>query len=185
VPHQPGNPIKNAGFEAGPVDWVEFSSHGYNLIIQGHQMPSGTAPHGGNWAVWLGGDNNEVSSITQQVTIPNNASYLTYWHWIGSSDDCGFDVAGVLIDGDVPTGGAYWLCADNNTYGWEQFGVSLAPWAGQNVELKILVGTDGSAISGLLLDDVALGSGSKAPDMPAMSPAEQAKAADRLKELLP
>jgi serine protease len=181
-PPPPSEPLKNPGFESGPVGWTEFSSHGYDLILEKSDLPAD--PHSGNWAAWLAGDDSEVSSIAQNVTIPSGSSYLTYYHWIVSDDVCGFDVAGVLINDVVPTGGAYYLCSANNTGGWVKFGVDLAQWAGQLVELKILAATDGSLLSHLLVDDVALGPTGGAA-LPALPQEEADEAAARLKALLP
>ncbi|MGQ9904339.1 MAG: S8 family serine peptidase [Anaerolineae bacterium] len=47
--------IANPGFESGPTGWTKSSAKGWALIMQANELPAGVAPHGGNWAVWLGG----------------------------------------------------------------------------------------------------------------------------------
>jgi len=67
----------NDGFESGRAgSWDEYSSNGWPLILNTSALP--TSPHGGNWAAWLGGDDNETALLSQQVTIPSNGTTLHY-----------------------------------------------------------------------------------------------------------
>jgi hypothetical protein len=148
--------IRNGGFERGPDgSWTEFSTHGWDVIVD--SFTGSVTPHNGSWGAWLGGEHDEVSAVTQDVTIPAGSPVLSYWHWIASEDVCGFDVGGVVINGsDVVDG--YWLCTDNNTGGWVRQAVDLSAYIGQTVELQILSETDDSLNSNLFIDDVRLGS---------------------------
>ena len=113
--------------------------------------------HSGSWAAWLGGDNNETSIIKQQVTVPTQAPYLTFWYAIGSNDnDCGpdvGDVGGVTVNGEAVA--ASWLCTDTQTDGWVQDSIDLRAYAGQSITLALLAATDESYSSNFFIDDVS------------------------------
>jgi hypothetical protein len=117
-------------------------------------------PHSGEWAAWLGGDNNEVAYVRQSVTIPANAATLRFWMWIASEDYCGFDFGGVLINNT--TVDQFDLCGAADTNGWVQRSVDLSAYAGQTVALQIRVETDPSLNSNLFIDDVALSAAARA-----------------------
>jgi hypothetical protein len=144
-------PLLNGNFEAGPTGWTQYSLLGWELIFHADDLV--VDPRGGQWAAWLGGDDNEVSYLQQQVTIPQATPYLAYYHWIASDDVCGFDVAQVVVN-NVKVH-EYTLCAANDTNGWVRKSVNLGAYAGQTVTLQIRVETDGSLNSNLFVDDVA------------------------------
>jgi serine protease len=146
------NPVVNPGFESGPTGWTEFSSHGWDVIVNSG-FPPGVSPHSGSWAAWLGGDYDDTSYIQQQMTIPPDTAYLRYWHWIASEDSCGWDYGRVVVNGTNVH--SYDLCTSQNTNGWVQKVVNLSAYAGQNVTLRLEVETDGSLNSNLFVDDVA------------------------------
>jgi hypothetical protein len=109
-------------------------------------------PHGGNWAVWLGGDYDEVSYISQQVTVPTASPFLTYWYWISSGSSCGADTGGVVVDGTVIQ--SYDLCAARNTGGWAKRAVDLSALKGQSISLQMRAETNSSSTSNLYVDDM-------------------------------
>jgi len=147
-----GAGVCNGGFEQGGTCWTQFSTHGWTLIVNSG-FPGGITPRTGSWAAWLGGDYNDISYVQQQVTVPVGSSYLAYYHWIASSDVCGWDFGGVMVNGNVVN--VYDLCSTTNTGGWVKHVVNLAAYAGQTVTLQIRAETDGSANSNLFVDDVA------------------------------
>ena len=146
-----GGGIANGDFESGPSDWTEFSQQGWPIILTPPDLI--VTPHSGIWAAWLGGDNNEIAYIEQQVTVPAGSPYLAYWHWIDSEDFCGYDFGGVLVNGTVVDG--YDLCSSENTGGWVKYVVDLSAYQGQSVALQIRAETDPSGNSNLFVDDVA------------------------------
>lgn len=149
----PANVILNGGFESGPVDWTEYSQHGWDLIIKS-SFPGSVAPHSGNWAVWLGGDLDDVSYIQQAVTVPASKPHLRYWHWIASEDlFCGYDFGKVVFKGIVVD--AYDLCVSTITGGWVEYSVDLSAYIGQSALLQIWVETDFIWNSNLFVDDVS------------------------------
>lgn len=145
--------ISNGFFEAGSTGWVEYSSNGWNLIVN-NGFPSGVTPHSGSWMVWLGGDDNEIGYIQQQITVPVGSSFLSNWHWIASADDCGYDIAKINVNNTTVE--EYDLCSTASTGGWVEHTVDLSSYAGQSVAFQIGVETDGSTNSNLFIDDVSL-----------------------------
>lgn len=147
-----GPEILNGDFEAGPVAWQEESSQGWELIY--HKDSLITLPHSGDWAAWLGGEHDEVSILSQQVTIPAASPVLVFYHWIGSDDVCGYDFAGVFVDGDLVK--AYDLCKGTSIGDWQRQVVDLSSYAGRKVSIEFTVETDSSQNSNWFLDDVSL-----------------------------
>jgi len=155
-----GANLCNGDFEQGTTCWTEYSTHGWPLIVN-KNFPSGVAPLSGSWAVWLGGDVDETSSIQQQATIPADRYYLAYYHWILSEDSCGHDFGRVVVNGSVIVD-VYDLCSSQDTGGWVKHVVNLSAYTGQSISLEIQAVTDLYYNSNLFVDDVAFQSGSSA-----------------------
>ena len=154
TPTVSSSPLVNGDFEQGSgVGWQESSALGLPLIVNS-SFPDTVTPHSGQWAVWLGGNANEVSTVRQSVTIQAAASLLSFWVWIASADNCGFDFGGVRVN--ETTVDQFDLCADTSTGGWVRRTVDLGTYAGQSVMLHIRAETDDSINSNLFVDDVAL-----------------------------
>ena len=83
------------------------------------------------------------------------ARYLHYWYWIASEDMCGYDYAGVFVNGSLLK--QYDLCSSSSTGGWVQQLLDLNAYAGTTITLTFAVTTDGSFNSNFLLDDVSIG----------------------------
>ena len=151
------NGIVDGGFENGPDgSWYEYSEQGWPLILDEEVLL--TPPHGGRWAVWLGGADDEISAIVQIVTVPANAqeAVLGFWMWIASADSCENDLGGVVINNATAVD-VFYLCTETNTDTWVKRVVDLSAYAGQTVQLDIRAETDSSANSNLFVDDVTLG----------------------------
>jgi hypothetical protein len=152
------NPIllPNGNFELGPVIWAETSTWEYELILEQYPygLPADIPPYDGRWAAWLGFYEVEYSTISQQILVPNDHPYLSYWMWIDSEDlYCGNDVGEVAING--VTVDQYNLCTGTNTYTWVQRVIDLQAYRGDTVELKFMGLTDQNSKSGLFIDHVA------------------------------
>jgi len=143
--------LVNGDFEDGATGWIEYSAHGHDIIVTG--FAGSVTARSGTWAAWLGGDDDEISYIQQQVTVPPGSPYLTYWHWIASDDICGYDYGGVVVDGSVVD--EYDLCESESTGGWVRHVVNLGAYAGQSVSLQVRAETDSSDNSNLFVDDVS------------------------------
>jgi hypothetical protein len=152
----PASPLVNGNFESGRSGWTESSTHNYPLIVT--QFAGDIQARSGQWAAWLGGDDNETSVLSQQVTVPGGAAaYLVYWHWIASEDLCGYDKLEVRVNGAVRH--SYSLCTNNETPDWRPVSVNLNPFAGQTINLQFRVTTDGTLNSNLFIDDVGFQAG--------------------------
>jgi hypothetical protein len=154
----PPGQIVNGDFEAGPTGWTESSTLGYDIIVDSSVLvAAGVTPHSGNWAAWLGGGLNEISSLEQQVTVGASEPHLHYWHWIQSQDICGYDMTYVKVNGAIEA--SYDLCFTSGTGGWVERSVDLGAYAGQDITLQILVETDNVWNSSLFVDDVSFQAG--------------------------
>jgi hypothetical protein len=147
-------PLPNGDFESGPSVWITSSVQQRPLVVSSTVLAgAGVAPHSGNWAAWLGGADNETSTLQQTVTVPSGAPNLVYWQQVISLETgCSSDFASVWINGAVVD--SYGLCAASNALGWTQHVVNLSAYAGSVVSLRIQVDTDAFAISSLFVDDV-------------------------------
>jgi serine protease len=144
--------IVNGDFEQGADNWRQYSSEYWDIIQSAASLPSGVTPHGGTYAAWMGGGNNEFAYLEQEVNISAATPYLEYYHWIDSSDVCGYDFASVRIDGIIAQ--IYDLCSSSNTGGWVRHTVDLSAYAGQIVSLQLRLDNDYSDSSSLFLDDI-------------------------------
>ena len=144
--------ILNGDFEYGADgSWTEYSNHGFYLILPSSALL--VDPHSGNWAVWLGGYPNELSTLTQQVYVPTTGNTLSFYYWIASQEsNCNNDIGRVYINTNVVA--TINLCG--NTNGWNEALLNLSAYAGQSVSLQFYVQLDGSnKNSNLFLDDVS------------------------------
>jgi hypothetical protein len=146
--------ILNGDFENGPDDsWIEQSSNDFSLILDDF-LPTTITPHAGQWAVWLGGWEDEKSSISQQIYIPSGKK-LSFWYWSASEEtSCGLDNAYVMA-GQTAIGEIN-LCASQDSDRWIKRTLDLSAFAGRTINLMFSVQTNDSLNSNLFLDDVSL-----------------------------
>ena len=141
--------IPNGNFENGAVSWTQYSLLGFMLIDEWVAVTA----HSGTWYAWLGGVVDEDAYIQQQVTVPSSCPNLVLYHWIDSTDICGYDYGFVRINGmNVAT---IELCSSTNTGGWVRRSINLSSYANQTVTLQIRAENDFSASSDWFIDDVA------------------------------
>ena len=144
--------IPNGDFESGKTNWTEYSPNGWDLILEDWEQ-STIMLHSGTWAVWLGGDDNEINYVEQQVNVSSTCPYLVFYHYIVSADNCGYDYGYTRINGiTVDTVN---LCEENNTGGWVAKSINLSDYAGKTVTLQIRAETNGSLNSNWYVDDVS------------------------------
>jgi hypothetical protein len=142
--------------------WLENSTLGLNLILMNSELTH-ISPHNGNWAVWLGGVDNESASITQMVTVPENNPTLVYWYWIQSDAavfpcDTKYEGSGGVKINNTPVGQDHRLCGDLET-GWLENNVTLSEYVGQTVLLEIWLQTPVNSLYGgpsFYIDDVSI-----------------------------
>ena len=160
----PAEPLANGDFEQGPVAWSESSSQGVALILHLDDEED-MVSHGGVWAAWLGGLDDESASLSQEVAVPADRPFLAYYFLHNSSDLCGFDFAGVSINGVEEQG--YDLCVDTNLPDFGRQVLDLSAYAGQTVTLAFHIETDGGLVSSFFVDDVSFVSSAAAAAEPA------------------
>ena len=80
--------------------------------------------------------------------------YLHYWYLIGSEDICGYDYAGVYVNGNsVKT---YNLCSSYNSSGWVHQVIDLSIYTGSIINIEFFADTDSSYNSNFFMDDVSI-----------------------------
>ena len=143
--------IPNGNFEAGAVSWTQSATSGLAVITK--NLPEGYYAYSGTWLAWTGGLPSETSSIQQQVTVPSACPLLTFYHWVSSEDEWGWDFAYVRVNGTNLL--TVSLCSENKTNGWVKKMIDLRAYANRSVSLQFLSTTDSSLNSSWFIDNVA------------------------------
>lgn len=147
------NRVVNGDFEQGAVGWQQSSAYSGGLILD--LVALALTPHGGQWAAWLGGENDENSQIWQMVILGAAPATLTFWYKIDSEDNgCDHDRGRVLISG-APVA-EFDLCVSTNTGDWVKHTIDLSAYVGQTIELRFQAETDAALLSDFFVDDVAI-----------------------------
>jgi hypothetical protein len=147
--------IQNGDFESGPgAGWTETSSSDFSTFIYNVSEISFINARSGDWLAWLAGANDEMSEISQSITLPSGrAPNLLYYYQVRSQEaDCGDDVFEVRVDGTAVD--TMNLCANVNS--WTSGSMDLSTYAGQTITISFYVSTNGTQTSSLFLDDVSL-----------------------------
>jgi hypothetical protein len=149
--------LQNGDLERGPDgSWTEASTNGFPLILTGGDL-QGIVPQSGVWAAWLGGGLLETSTLSQAITIPENAVTLNFYYWIESyelPENCGYDYA--YIRWGTTTLLTLDLCETYNTNQWVRGQIDLIGLRGQVGELVFEVVNDDVDHSNFFLDTVAV-----------------------------
>ncbi len=157
----PNGVVVNGDFEQGPgVGWVEDSSVlGTDTGIIITQSPNTTTlpPHSGVYLAWLGGVYDEVSSISQEITLPAGTLTLEYAYWVFSQEaGCGYDMGVIALrrgnQEEVLT--VLPMCDAAESPDWVVEQIDLSPYAGATWTLVFEVTTDSSLNSNFFLDDI-------------------------------
>lgn len=160
VPPPSGSLIQDGGFEDGSGIWQESSAAGYELIDTSN-------PHTGQYSADLCGYSSCDDAISQDFTVPTNASSVTvsYW-WYGvtnrTAQSCRDILTASLLDsnGNV-IGTMKKVCNTSANRQWQQVsfnaGSLLASHAGQTVTLVFEATTTGTQVtSEFFVDDVSV-----------------------------
>lgn len=142
--------IANGSFEDGVDGWLEDVVGGANILQIAPDSP--IQPYEGEWLAQLGRQNNSLTYVEQYITVDPDQPYLVYWHWIDSSDLCGYDFGGIGVNDEWYI--SYSLCTANNTLGWDRQVVDLSEFANETILLTFAVLTDGSIRSQLYVDSI-------------------------------
>lgn len=155
----------NGDYEAGAQNWIQQSTHGFMLICTTASCGANVNPHGGSYAVWLGGADNETSSVYQNgIALPaGTTAILTFWQRLESQDYCSYDYGYVKLtaNGVTKTIKRYDLCYSKVTNGWVKRSLDISSYAGKTIRLTFQSISDSSLISNFFVDDVAITGGSQ------------------------
>jgi hypothetical protein len=150
-------PIANPHFDLGrDGSWKEYSSNDFLLVLDTAGL-EGIVPHSGNWAAWLGGADNETSTLSQTIAIPPGATYLNFYYMVESYDlECGYDFLEIYL-GDSPIL-SYDLCAATNINSWTLRKIDVTAFRGKTLELAFWVITDSfvDSWSNVFIDTISL-----------------------------
>ncbi len=160
VPPPSGSLIQDGGFEDGTGAWQESSGNGYELIDT-------VNPHSGQSSADLCGYSSCDDAISQDFTVPGNASNVavSYW-WEGqtnhTSKSCRDTFTVSFVDGNGKViGTVKKACNTDANDQWQQVsfnaGSMLASYAGQTVTLVFEAKTSSSYVtSEFFVDDVSV-----------------------------
>lgn len=154
VAYQTFVPLANGGFEqSGASGWRTYTLRMPKLIWSQNEAAINVAPRSGSYLAWLGGMNDEVAVIEQVVTVPPEAPVLTFWYQSYSTDRCGRDYGGVVVNDNIVQ--RLNLCQAANVLAWRMSAVDLSAYAGETIVLQLRAETNASETSSFFVDDVA------------------------------
>jgi hypothetical protein len=150
-----GPPLRNGNFDQRPDgSWNESSTNNLPLIRTGESL-AGVTPQSGEWAAWLGGADNEISTLAQFILIPEKATSLNFYIFLASyegSGNCEKDFAFVRLGSNLLK--TFHLCEATNTEEWIFEQIDISAFRGQSLNLSFQVVNDSSEWSNFFLDTV-------------------------------
>ena len=155
------NLVANPGFETGTASWSQSASGGFPIIFQNTAQQ--TVARSGSWYAWLGGYDNAIDTLYQDITIPaGSGARLQFWYFIttNESTSTAFDSMVVAVANPLTGARLSTLATFSNvnaTGGWVQSNaLDLSAFAGQTVRLMFVAQTDGSLVTNFFLDDISV-----------------------------
>ena len=153
--------ILNGSFECRGALWKNYSKKSnYDMWIPLTGQNNSLKAQHGIMAAGLGGYNDEIQAIGQDVTISADNPNLVFYYIVGSAEgnNCNNDVATVRVNGSnvlfsLP------LCGSTQSNTWTRKSISLAAYVGQTIDLEFRVTTNASQASALLIDNITLTAG--------------------------
>ena len=124
-------------------------------------------PHGGYYAAWLGGSDNNNDRLYQDVTLPANISSAVFqiWYYVSTSENTtGYDWLKVRIVNPGDENQVYATILDRDAYpatnAWVSLNrlltaVEINSVVGRTVRVLFVGHTDSSLISNFLVDDLS------------------------------
>ena len=156
--------ISNGGFENGssnPAPWVLTSSSSPVDIINN---TSSEPPHTGSWDAWLDGfGSSHTDTVTQQVSIPSNATAATLSFWlhidtVETTTTTAYDKLTVQVRdsaGNVLSTLATYSNL-NHASGYQQHTFDLSSFKGQTIQIFFQGVEDFELQTSFVIDDVSL-----------------------------
>ncbi len=159
------NLLANPSFDLGRnVSWSETSAGAYEIVVTTPTLQ--IAPHSPAFATWIGGDNNSIDQVFQDVAIPaaTTAIRLKGQRLVATQetvatafDKLFFEIqtpGGVLLE---PVGGAPTFSNLNTVTAFTPFDFPLTGnYAGQTIRVRLHGTTDVSLPTNFFLDSIAL-----------------------------
>ena len=147
----------NGGFETGPPapPWVQYSNFGLELIDH-------LGAHTGSWGIYMGGLQDAVDQIYQEVTIPSTVSspQLSYWRLIRTSDSISTaydEMRCVIWD---TSGNVLAFCGEfsnvDQSQDWIRKTYNMSAFRGRTVHIGFKAFNDGVYSTQFFIDDVSL-----------------------------
>jgi hypothetical protein len=156
--------LGNGGFENGaasPAPWVLTSTHSPLQIIN---SSSKEPPHAGAFDAWMNGwGTTTTDTVTQQVTVPGNATAATFSFWLHidtaeTTTTTAFDALQVQVRNSSGTVLSTLATFSNLNHaaGYQQHTFDLTSFKGQTIQVYFLGNEDSSLQTSFVLDDVSL-----------------------------
>lgn len=150
--------LQNGGFEEGDNGaWQVYSFQDLEIIYK--PDPDEPQPHSGSYFAWMGGLQNEVTTLSQTVHLSPDTPYLHFWYAIYSDDTGDNDFLTVEINGAI----IYFrvLNTSATNMNWTEATLDLTGYVDQTIEILFKVRTNDSSFedplgSDFFLDDVSL-----------------------------
>jgi len=121
----------NPGFENGTESWSVQSNQGDSVVTD-------AAAHTGQRSAGLGnGNSNRLTSIAQQVIVPQAGYVLTYYQWVESPELCSNNNSRVMVIVSGHPYQHYPICQVSSNAKWAKMKIYLAPYKGQQVDFKL------------------------------------------------
>ena len=153
------NLILNPGFESGHVAWQETTVSGRAIITNS----AGNGFNASNWYALLGGANNEVAYLSQVISIPPDAtsvSFSAYAKVVSSDNKTAANDSLYVGISDPPSANPptvfYSLSNMDQAALWYHLTQDLAAYKGKTVGVVFIAGTDAANATSFYLDDVAV-----------------------------
>lgn len=152
------NTFLDHDFELGPSTgftyWAEFSSHGFPLIgAWGVLSP-------GNTSAWLGGVDDETSTIIQEVDVEISMTKFLFDHHIEAWETCGAngDLLTVTVENPntkTTVTGYFGACHGTTTSGWTNEWLPMVASPGDSLIITFSFWNNSSDPSSVYIDNIS------------------------------
>ncbi len=138
------------GFENGGQAWEVQSNQGDGVVTN-------AAAHSGSYSAALGdGSGSRTASISQEISIPEQAYAVQYYQWARSLQACpGMNRLMVYVNGQPYQ--HYSICQGDENSTWVPVNLYLAPYKGQRVDFRLEFESSNTNGDILYVDDFSFG----------------------------
>lgn len=156
--------LVNPNFDLGENGWTTYSSSGYTVVTSQTNAAAPTPAQTAPYFAWLGGHNNQTTSISQPISIPAGftGATLSFYYYVATRETTttkAYDVMTVELV-EVGTGSVLkplrTLSNLDVTSGWTQETISVTgALGGSTVIMRFYVTTGDSYVTDFCVDSVA------------------------------